>query len=108
MITEDQVGSALTYLAETAVDWAQAKGRRVWLEEKRKVIKAQLFASAPDGTIQSRESWAYAHKDYADHLSELREAVEAEETLRAYRAAAEARIEVWRSLESSRRAANVR
>ena len=105
-LDQEGVEAALAYLAESAKEYAEAKGRRVWLEEKRKVIKAQEF-SAADGTVAERESVAYTSMDYRQCVDDLRDAVIAEETARAYRVAAEARIEVWRSLESSRRAANV-
>lgn len=102
----EEVERALKYLAESAKGYAEAKGRRVWLEEKRKIIKAQAFSLA-EGTKDERESTAYQTGDYKQCIDDLRDAVTAEETMRAYRVAAEARIEVWRSLESSRRAANV-
>lgn len=106
MISQDDVEKALDYLAKSAKEYAEAKGRRVWLEEKRKVIKAHAFSLAV-GTIGERESTAYQSGEYKQCIDDLRDAVVAEETMRAYRVAAEARIEVWRSLESSRRAANV-
>lgn len=107
MITQEQVESALTYLAESAKDYAEAKGLRVWLEEKRKVVKATVFSASPQGTVAEREAWAYQQTEYTKLIEDLRGAVVAEETLRAYRGAAEARIEVWRSQEATRRSANV-
>ena len=105
-LTREGVEDALIYLAESAKEYAEAKGRRVWLEERRKIVKAQAFSLA-EGTMAEREALAYQGADYQKCVDELREAVAAEETMRAYRAAAECRVEVWRSLESSRRAANV-
>lgn len=105
-ITQDDVEKALDYLATSAKSFAEAKGRRVWLEERRKIVKAAAFSQA-GGTVGERESTAYLSDDYKQCVDDLRDAVVAEETMRAYRVAAEARVEVWRSLESSRRAANV-
>ena len=106
MITQDDVEKALDYLAKSAKEYAEAKGRRVWLEERRKIVKAAGFSEA-EGTAGERESAAYLAGDYKQCIDDLRDAVVAEETMRAYRVAAEARVEVWRSLESSRRAANI-
>ena len=105
-ISQDEVEKALDYLATSAKTYAEAKGRRVWLEEKRKIIKAQAFSLA-EGTKDERESAAYQSGDYKQCVEDLRDAVVAEETSRAWRTAAEAKIEVFRTLESSRRAANV-
>ena len=105
-LDQEGVEAALDYLATSAKEYAEAKGRRVWLEERRKIVKAAAFSQA-EGTAGERESTAYTSGDYKTCIDELRDAVVAEETMRAYRIAAEARIEVWRSLESSRRAANV-
>lgn len=108
-LTREGVEDALVYLAESAKEYAEAKGRRVWLEGRLQVVKAGQFAvarstgkSAADSEGEARGSAAYQ-----ECLDELRDAVTAEETMRAYRVAAEARIEVFRTLESSRRAANV-
>lgn len=105
-ISQDDVEAALDYLAKSAKTYAEAKGRRVYLEEKRKIVKAAGFSQS-EGTAGERESTAYLSGDYKQCIEDLRDAVIAEETMRAYRIAAEARVEVWRSLESSRRAANV-
>jgi hypothetical protein len=95
-------------LAESAKEYAEAKGRRVWLEERRKIVKAEAFSrAAGNGTMAEREAMSYQSPDYMACVDELREAVIAEETMRAYRAAADARVETWRTLEASRRAANV-
>ena len=57
-----------------------------------------------ENAVNAQEREAYAHPEYQDLLKGLREAVEAEETLRWQMVAAEARVEVWRSQEASNRA----
>lgn len=106
MTTAQQVENALAFLSTSAQEFAEAKGLRVYLEEQRKIVKATIFGMA-DGGVAEREAFAYSHADYRKVVDELRRAVVTEELLRAKRAAADARIEVWRSQESSRRAANV-
>jgi hypothetical protein len=105
-MSDERIEKALGFLTDSAKPYADAKGRRIWLEEKRKVVKAQLFQAATGNNVE-RESAAYTSAPYITLLDELREAVCDEERLRALRIAAEAKIEVWRSMESSRRAANV-
>lgn len=106
MTTEAQVENALHFLSTSAQDYANAKGERIFLEEQRKVVKATIFGMV-DGGVAEREAFAYRHADYQKLLQELRSAVVSEELLRAKRAAAEARIEVFRTLEASKRAANL-
>jgi hypothetical protein len=55
-------------------------------------------------TQTEKESYAYADKRYIAHLEAMRLAVEEAEKLRWLMIGAEAKIEVWRSLESTARA----
>lgn len=104
----ERVEKAVEFLTDSAREYAEARGRRIWLEEKRKVVKAMNFeAERGNGGVAEREAKAYCAPEYMALLDELRDAVMDEERLRALRVAAEAKIEVWRSLESTRRAANV-
>lgn len=110
MISQDEVERALHFLAESAVEFAKAKARRVWMEGKVKIVRSKLFirARSSDVTVAQAEAMSYADTEYQAVMDELRDAVEAEETIRCYREAAEARIMLWRTLESTRRAENIR
>jgi hypothetical protein len=97
---------SLDFIRDKAGEMAHAKANRVYMEEYRKTIKAVLMqeaesAGAKASATQERE--AYAHIAYQAHLSALQVAIENEEKLRWLMVAAQAKIEVWRSLESSRR-----
>ena len=97
---------ALEDIARSAPAYAKAKAERIYVEEYRKTLKAMLMQEAESGghkasVTQERE--AYASPRYAVHLEALRDAVEAEETLRWRMVAAEAAVEVWRSMEASNR-----
>ena len=103
---EINVFRALDYIRDQAPAYAKAKAERVYLEEFRKSKKALLMRSAEmaghkAAVTQERE--AYANPEYIEVLQALQAAVEVEETLRWRMVAAQARIEAWRSLESSRR-----
>ena len=54
--------------------------------------------------ISAQERDAYADPEYAQLLDGLRAAVEEEERLRWMIVAAQAKIEVWRTIEANRRA----
>jgi hypothetical protein len=95
---------AIDEILKRRKDYAQAKANRTYLEEFRKSKKAILFNSAPAGTVADRESFAYSHPEYVQILEGLRAAVEREEELRWMMIAAQARIDVWRTEESTKRA----
>ena len=83
---------------------AKAIADRKYLEDFKKVKLAMLIQEAPDGTVSSREAWATAHNDYGEVLQGLRAAVEQESELKHMFTIAEARIEVWRTIQANNRA----
>lgn len=98
---------AVEYMIEKSGEYAQAKANRIYCEEYRKSLKSLLMKQAMvDGhnAANAQEREAYANERYMEHLKALQAAVETEEKLRWMLIAAEARIEVWRSQEASKRA----
>lgn len=98
--------AAVDFMVAKSGEYATAKANRIYMEEYRKSLKSQLMKDAlvsgyEAANAQERE--AYSNPVYKDHLQALRQAVEAEEKLRWLLIAAEARIEVWRSQEASKR-----
>lgn len=94
---------ALDFIRDNAEKYAIAKANVVYTTEYRKTIKAKLMVSCLEKTESAKESYAYSHPEYILHLKALQAAVEECERLRWLLIAAEAKIEVWRSLESSAR-----
>jgi len=100
------VEHALIYLRDQSESFAKAKSDRVYLEQFRKSKKAMLIIEAQQlgkKTIQERESYAYAHKEYAELLDGLKIAVENEEVVKFKLKAAELRIEIWRTQQANQR-----
>jgi len=96
---------ALDFIRDNAEAYAVAKANVLYMTEYRKTMKAILMAEAYDAKTQSeKETYAYAHPKYVAHLIALQNAVSECEKLRWLMVGAEAKIEVWRSLESSARA----
>ncbi len=95
---------ALDFIRDNAESYAVAKASVVYLTEYRKTIKAMLMQQSDAKTESAKESYAYAHQDYKDNLLALRVSVEQAESMRWKLIAAQAKIEVWRSLEASTRA----
>jgi hypothetical protein len=99
----DYPSRAIQYLIDTAPLYAKAKADRMYLEEYRKSIKAQLMSQAGTEVLGKQETFAYAHQDYIGILEGIRQAVEKEENYRWLMTAAQARIEVWRTEQYSAR-----
>jgi hypothetical protein len=95
---------ALDFIRDNASAYANAKANVIYMTEYRKTVKATLMASCSERTESAKETYAYSHPSYIEHLAALQQAVAEAERLRWLMVAAEAKIEVWRSLESSARA----
>jgi hypothetical protein len=94
---------ALDYLRDNAEEYGRCKANVIYLQEFRKSKKSLLMNQSDLKTESAKEAFAYAHQEYQDHLATIRVAIEEYETIRWMMIAAQAKIDVWRSLESSAR-----
>ena len=94
----------LEYIKNTAQKYAKAKAERMYVEEYRKTLKAKIMSEDKSQPVNAQERNAYSHPDYEQHLLAIKEAVEIEEELRWKLIAAQAMVEVWRSLSANKRA----
>lgn len=104
--TEINIFKALDFIRDQAAPFAKAKAERIWIEEFRKTKKAMLMRLAEveghkSSATQERE--AYAHPEYVELLNALKVAVEEEERLRWMIVAAQAKVEVFRTLQANAR-----
>ncbi len=96
--------ACVDFLRDNASKLAEAKANRVYLEEFSKSLRATLMKASGETTAAAQEREAYAHADYQRHLEGIREAVRVEEQLKWLMISAQAKIDIWRSMESSARA----
>ena len=94
----------LEYIKRTAPKLAKCKADRIYLEEFRKTKKAQIMATQLGDPVNAQERYAYAHSEYIEVLEGLRAAIALEEEYRWKLIAAQALVEVWRSLSANQRA----
>jgi hypothetical protein len=94
---------ALDYLRDNAEEYGRCKANVIYLHEFRKSKKSLLMNQSDLKTESAKEAFAYAHEEYRDHLAAIRVAIEEYEAMRWMMIAAQAKIDVWRSLESSAR-----
>lgn len=106
-ITDDDVSNALHYLVNNARKAAKARADRVVVEEYSRVVKSEIMKEHGGLPVSAQEREAYADPRYRQHLEAIREAVEKDEYHRFLRAAAEAKIEAWRTQSSNERAQRV-
>ena len=101
-----EINEAVDYIYTHGQKYAAAKAEVTYVEEYRKSLKAMLMKQAMlDGakSAVAAEIEAYSDPKYVELLNGLKEAVEKAEGLRWGLVSAQARVEVWRSLEASNR-----
>lgn len=102
-MSEINPNKAIEYIIENAPKFAQAKAERVFIENFLRTIKSRLM-NQEEGTLGNKEAHAYAHPDYEAQLQGLKVATEKEEHLKYMLLAAQARIDVWKTTEYTKRA----
>lgn len=103
-ISEADIDKVLAYLRKEAEADAQARAERIYMEEWRKVVKAQEQAKWGDLSNAASEVKALTSFAYQEALLALQKAVYEDERRRFMRAAAEAKLEAWRTESATRRA----
>jgi hypothetical protein len=104
LITEQEVDRALAYLRDQAEADAQARAERLYLEQFIKTVLAQEMAKSTATSIAASEVGARVSVAYGNALLAFKQSIHDDEKRRFLRSAAEARIDAWRTQESSRRA----
>ena len=103
-LNESKVGEILNYLARTDDEYANAKANLESAEILRKRVRAKVFlASSEDETVAVRNAETEAHDDTQAADDAYVSALRTFETLKAKRQRAELYIDVFRTLEASRR-----
>ena len=100
---QNAVEKALHYLAETDEKYGRLKARVKALEHEAKVIKGLTFLEST-GTVAEREALATSCQTYRAFVNDLENAVADMEIIRAKRKRAELTIDLFRTVEASRRA----
>ena len=102
IISEEKLEAALRYLAMTDDAYAIAKANLERSEILRKRVRARIFLGA-SGTVAERQAIAEGDSESAGSDDAYIEALGTAEMLKAKRQRAEIVIDVWRSLNASKR-----
>lgn len=104
---EEQVAGALKYLATTDEDWARACAKLEAAELAVKTARDIAFLEFDGGTQAERSARANTTASVRHAYKQLEDAVFEKRFIEAKRARAVLTIDVWRSLNSNRRAGMV-
>ena len=104
MISENEIDRVLSYLRDNAEKDAHARAERLYLEQWLKTILAQEQSKINASSVAAAEMGARISQPYIAALSAYKEAIYEDERRRFLRAAAEAKIEAWRTQSSNERA----
>jgi hypothetical protein len=103
MISDAEVEKAIDYLRDNSWKASISRANRIYVEEYRKVMKAQIMKERAGEPLGAQERDAYADPRYIEHLKAIREAVQEDEYHRFMRTTAEAKIEAWRTQQANAR-----
>ena len=103
IVSDEDVQNALDRLRFQGRNAAKAKAERIYMEEYRKTVKANVMQRHLDLPVSAQEREAYNSKEYKEHLLVMRDAIERDETFRWQMVAAEATIEAWRTASANQR-----
>ena len=103
-VTEDEVIKAIEYIKKEAKNFAATKAKRVTMDDYLKVVKSEQINKSESSSMGQKESDAYASQEYKDALKARSLALEEETRMQWYYQAALATIDVWKTLEYTKRA----
>jgi hypothetical protein len=94
---------AIEYIQKNAGVYAEAKSNRVHIEGYLKYLKASLMNKSDSSSLGAKETYAYSHPDYLQQLEAMKVAVETEERMKYLLEAAKMKIEIFKTLEYTKR-----
>jgi hypothetical protein len=103
-ISDEDVERALDWLRTSAMESARIRAERLYLEEYTKSLRSILMKEHPTLSAAAQEREACADQRYIDHLGALKIAIQEDAKMQFLRAAAEAKLEAWRTMHATERA----
>jgi hypothetical protein len=101
MISQRDIEKALDFLRDSAEIAAINRSNRVYMEEYRKSLKAQLMSENLDMPVNAQEREAYKNVAYVTHLEAMKESIYQDEKLRFLMEAAKIKISAWQTMEKA-------
>ncbi len=103
IVTDDQVGDALRWLASNAAEIGDARSTMIKKANYVKHLEALRFLGSEEKTIEAKKASVRAGQEWLDATDKEAEAAGEFEKMKALREAAIARIDAWRTESASLR-----
>ena len=100
------IDKLITFLANTDEPFAKVQAELTYGQDILKHLKG-AFVSGSELPVSKATEQFYASKHYTNHISKLHKLNVEQLTMKNKRKTAEMKIEIWRSMEASRRKTNV-
>jgi hypothetical protein len=107
IVSDEEIHDALEYLRSSAVVIGDARQRLIKAGHLVKHVEALLFLASPEKTAEGKKAYAKCDKRWLAAVNEEAEAAGEFEKLKAWREAAAAKIEAWRSEQATLRGMRV-
>ena len=104
LVTEDEIGDVLRWLATNAAEIGEAKRRVVETENMLKRGEAVLFLASSEKTVEAKKFSVRASDRWLEYANEAAHAAGEFERMKALREAAMAKLDAWRTESASNRA----
>lgn len=105
LVSDNDMDKALAFLRDSARDIGEARRWMILTERKVRHVRALLMKMHSELPVSAQEREACADDRYLAAITEEAEACGKFETLRALREAASARVDAWRTEQSTMRQA---
>jgi hypothetical protein len=107
MITEKRLEEALKYLAESDNEHAKLSAGVEYIKDLAKHYKGKYIMNSEEKSVALKEQSYYASDDYKKHIDDKKELINDLTLLENKRSKESLVIDVWRTLEASRRKNNI-
>jgi hypothetical protein len=105
MVTDKMLEQALRYLTDPQQEASKARAAAEHMDDLTKTVLARLMLESDEKSAAAKEMVARADDRYTDHLEQVKACREVDYMWRNRLSAASAIIDMWRTEQSSIRAA---
>lgn len=107
MITEKRLEEALKYLAESDNEHAKLSAGVEYIKDLAKHYKGKYIMNSEEKSVALKEQAYYASDEYKKHIDDKKDLINDLTLLENKRSKESLVIDVWRTLEASRRKNNI-
>ena len=103
IITESELEEAIHYISGSDDHYAMCKARFLYETQNLKTQRSLAFLDAPASTVADRTAYSETAESYRAATASYRDAAYDYERCKNKRLSCQLKIDIWRSLESTKR-----